>query len=48
MMRSMAKRARECAGFARAEGFRQHLGQGFPSNNLLREMLTHLVHAIEN
>jgi N-acetylglucosamine malate deacetylase 1 len=42
-MRSMAKEAGKRAGVRWAEGFRQHLGQGFPSTNLLKELLGQLV-----
>ena len=42
-MRNMAKEAGERAGFRWAEGFRQHLGQGFPATNLLKELLGPLV-----
>lgn len=39
MMRRMADRAGKVSGFERAEGFRQHLGQGFPQDNLLGDLL---------
>ena len=42
-MRKMAQEAGKRAGFRWAEGFRQHLGQGFPATNLLRELLGPLV-----
>jgi N-acetylglucosamine malate deacetylase 1 len=42
-LRLMATRAGELAGFRWAEGFRQHLGQGFPQDNLLAELLGDLV-----
>jgi LmbE family N-acetylglucosaminyl deacetylase len=42
----MARRAGELAGLHLAEGFRQHLGQGFPSNNLLKTLLGDLVRAV--
>ncbi len=42
-MRNMAKEAGKCAGVRWAEGFRQHLGQGFPATNLLKELLGPLV-----
>lgn len=42
-MRKMAQEAGKRARFRWAEGFRQHLGQGFPSTNLLKEMLGALV-----
>ncbi len=38
-MRKMAREAGKRAGFRWAEGFRQHLGQGFPATNLLKELL---------
>jgi len=38
-MRKMAARTGELAGFAWGEGFRQHLGQGFPSSDLLSAAL---------
>lgn len=38
MKRFAAQRGRE-AGVAYAEGFRQHLGHGFPQENILREIL---------
>ncbi len=43
MMREMAAAAGKCAGLRWAEGFRQHLGQGFPSDNLLEQLLGKLV-----
>jgi len=42
-MRNMAKEAGKRAGFRWAEGFRQHLGQGFPATNLLKDLLGTLV-----
>lgn len=42
-MRKMAQAAGKRAGFRWAEGFRQHLGQGFPASNLLQELLGPLV-----
>ena len=42
-MRNMAKAAGKQAGFRWAEGFRQHLGQGFPPSNLLQELLGSIV-----
>lgn len=42
-MRNMAKESGKRAGFRWAEGFRQHLGQGFPATNLLKELLGPLV-----
>jgi N-acetylglucosamine malate deacetylase 1 len=44
MMRSMAERAGKISGFGLAEGFRQHMGQGFPMGNLLAQILLELVH----
>lgn len=44
MMRSMVERAGKVSGFGLAEGFRQHLGQGFPPGNLLSRVLGELVH----
>jgi LmbE family N-acetylglucosaminyl deacetylase len=46
-MRQMAERAGELSGFRWAEGFRQHLGQGFPQDNLLGSLLGSLVRQIE-
>lgn len=42
-LRKMAKRAGHLSGFTWAEGFRQHLGQGFPAQNLLGRILGDLV-----
>ena len=42
-MRKMAREVGKQAGFRWAEGFRQHLGQGFPATNLLKELLGPLV-----
>jgi len=42
-MRQMARRAGMFAGFTWGEGFRQHLGQGYPQNNLLGKLLGNLV-----
>lgn len=42
-MRNMAKAAGKQGGFRWAEGFRQHLGQGFPPSNLLQELLGSIV-----
>ena len=39
MTRAMAEHAGKISGFTRAEGFRQHLGQGFPQGNLLGKMM---------
>jgi LmbE family N-acetylglucosaminyl deacetylase len=44
-LRKMARRAGELSGFNWAEGFRQHLGQGFPQDNLLGKILGDLVKA---
>jgi LmbE family N-acetylglucosaminyl deacetylase len=43
-MRELAKEAGKRARLPWAEGFRQHLGQGFPASNLLKELLGRLVH----
>lgn len=42
-MRKMAREAGKRRGFRWAEGFRQHLGQGFPDTDLLKELLGPLV-----
>jgi len=42
-MRKMAQEVGKCGGFRWAEGFRQHLGQAFPSDNLLKQLLGTLV-----
>jgi LmbE family N-acetylglucosaminyl deacetylase len=42
-LREMAARAGELAGFQWGEGFRQHLGQGFPQENVLATLLGDLV-----
>ena len=42
-MREMAKEAGKRARLPWAEGFRQHLGRGFPASNLLKELLGRLV-----
>jgi LmbE family N-acetylglucosaminyl deacetylase len=44
MMRTMAESAGKISGVGLAEGFRQHLGQGFPRGNLLAQLLGELVH----
>jgi LmbE family N-acetylglucosaminyl deacetylase len=44
-LRKMAGRAGKLSGFTWAEGFRQHLGQGFPQDNLLGRILGDLVRA---
>jgi len=46
-MREMAERAGQLSGFRLAEGFRQHLGQGFPQDNLLGKLLGDLVRPVE-
>jgi N-acetylglucosamine malate deacetylase 1 len=43
MQRTMAEKAGRAVGLAFAEGFRQHLGQGFPHANRLAEILPTLV-----
>ena len=43
LMRRMAERAGQLSGFRFAEGFRQHLGQGFPLDNLLGKLLGEMV-----
>ena len=48
MMKEMAERAGRSSGFGKAEGFRQHLGQGFPQNNLLGELLGDLALPIDS
>ena len=47
MMRQTARRAGEGSGFELAEGFCQHLGQGFPPSNLLAESLGNKVRWME-
>ena len=42
-LRQMAARAGEVGGFEWGEGFRQHLGQGFPQDNLLASLLGELL-----
>jgi len=42
-MLAMARRAGELSGFRLAEGFRQHVGQGYPQTNLLKDLLGDLV-----
>lgn len=42
-LRQMAARCGELAGFEWGEGFRQHLGQGFPQDDLLADLLQQLV-----
>jgi len=46
-MREMAERAGKLSGFRLAEGFRQHLGQGFPQDDLLGKLLGDLVRPVE-
>ena len=46
-MRKMAQQAGGLCGFRWAEGFRQHLGQGFPQDNLLHSLLGDLVRPVE-
>lgn len=43
MMRAMAERAGKIPQLTVAEGFRQHLGQGFPQKDLLGRLLPELV-----
>jgi len=43
MKRFSAERGIE-SGTSYAEGFRQHLGHGFPKNNILKELFSDLVH----
>lgn len=45
-LRQMARRAGELSGVEWAEGFRQHLGQGFPENNVLADLLGELVRPV--
>jgi LmbE family N-acetylglucosaminyl deacetylase len=45
MMRDFAEHAGKISGQYLAEGFRQHLGQGFPQANLLAQLLGDLVHS---
>lgn len=47
-LREMAERAGALSGFRLAEGFRQHLGQGFPQGNLLGRLLGDLVRVVES
>ncbi len=46
VMRGMASRAGDLSGLRWAEGFRQHLGQGFPQDNLLERLLGGLVRTV--
>jgi len=43
-MRTMGRRRGELIGAAYAEGFRQHLGHGYPQDNLLARELGDVVH----
>lgn len=43
VLRQMSEQAGKACGFQKAEGFRQHLGQGFPQDDLLGKMLGKLV-----
>lgn len=45
-LRQMAAGAGKLAGFEWGEGFRQHLGQGYPQGNLLAELLGNLVRPV--
>jgi LmbE family N-acetylglucosaminyl deacetylase len=47
MLRQAARHAGKESGFEHAEGFRQHLGQGFPQTNLLGNLLGDKVRQIE-
>jgi LmbE family N-acetylglucosaminyl deacetylase len=47
MMRQMARQAGHESGFEHAEGFRQHLGQGFPQSDALGECLRDRVRWVE-
>ena len=47
-LEAMARRVGELAGFSLAEGFRQHLGQGFPQDNLLGALLGDLVRSADS
>lgn len=42
-MRNTAKRYGEVSGFGYAEGYTQHLGNAYPQNNILKEILGDLV-----
>lgn len=48
IVREMAERAGRLSGFRWAEGFRQHLGQGFPNDNLLGAMLGGMARAVRS
>src|SRR2546428_11563778 len=43
LLRAMAQRAGQRSGFRWAECYRQHLGQGFPQDNQIRQLLGDLV-----
>ncbi len=43
VMKSMAKRYGKRTGFSYAEGFRQHIGNAYPQDNILGEMLGDIV-----
>jgi len=43
VVRRMAEHGRRISEFQRSEGFRPHLGQGFPQNNILADLLGGLV-----
>lgn len=47
-MKNTARRFGEKAGFPFAEGFRQHLGNAYPQDNILKEILGGLVTEIDN
>jgi hypothetical protein len=42
-MKRFARERGQKAGVEYAEGFRQHLGHGFPQNNILQKILGDLV-----
>jgi N-acetylglucosamine malate deacetylase 1 len=46
MMRTMADRVGKVSDLTAAEGFRQHLGQGFPQDDLLGVLLRELVRTV--
>lgn len=47
-MKTMGRQRGELIGTAYAEGFRQHLGHGYPQDNLLADELGELIHAPNN
>jgi LmbE family N-acetylglucosaminyl deacetylase len=47
-MKNTAKRFGERAGFPYAEGFRQHLGNAYPQDNILKEIIGDLVTEIDS